>query len=271
MRHVKRYALPDTILNALASYQNSLNRDLEPMTVQVERSRRINKVWEQRRRTKAMAGVQEALNAMAPGRERCMYCEDSRASDIEHFRPKARFHQQVFVWSNLLAVCPDCNREKNQLFDERILDPTVDDPLKHLALSPTTGRYQTLTARGAATLETIPRLAESQTLARGRQGAWAIIRVLLQEYDNAGMKGDATEAERIRELIVNAPFSGVFAWTVHASRQPGAAIVLGDDIVDILTRYPAMSSWLVTADEERFERVRKRVDDLGRSVRLRRR
>jgi hypothetical protein len=49
--------------------------------------------------------VISALQQMVGPRERCVWCVDSRAADVEHYRPKARFPEAVFVWDNLLWAC----------------------------------------------------------------------------------------------------------------------------------------------------------------------
>jgi uncharacterized protein (TIGR02646 family) len=63
-----------------------------------------------------------------------MFCEDSRATDIEHFWPKAVYTDRAFVWENLLWACTGCNRQKGDRFsidifgDPELIDPTSEDP-----------------------------------------------------------------------------------------------------------------------------------------------
>jgi hypothetical protein len=45
-----------------------------------------------------------------------MYCEDSVASEIEHFQPKDFYPESVFVWKNYLYSCGPCNWTKNNQF-----------------------------------------------------------------------------------------------------------------------------------------------------------
>lgn len=83
--------------------------------------------------------VADALNQLFRGK--CAYCESSiqavQPTDIEHFRPKGRVAEcadhpgywwLAASWSNLLASCIDCNRQRyndvHQLADDRFtLDP----------------------------------------------------------------------------------------------------------------------------------------------------
>lgn len=53
--------------------------------------------------------IHERLDAACDGVRRCHYCEDSRATDIEHFRPKTLYPELCFVWSNYLYACSGCN------------------------------------------------------------------------------------------------------------------------------------------------------------------
>ncbi len=102
-------------------------------------------IWERARRTKTMGIVFDVLVRMAGRRERCMYCEDSRGTDIEHFRPKRVYRDLSFRWSNLLLVCTGCNRKKGDRFpltpsgDPLLIDPSSEDPWDYLFFDGETG------------------------------------------------------------------------------------------------------------------------------------
>ncbi|NOY25886.1 MAG: HNH endonuclease, partial [Oligoflexia bacterium] len=92
---------------------------------------------------------------MASGRARCMYCEDSLGTDIDHFRPKADFPQRAFAWPNYLLACSHCNSNlKRNAFpidgngDPLLLDPSADNPAEHLLFSPSTGEFVSVGAKG---------------------------------------------------------------------------------------------------------------------------
>ena len=49
---------------------------------------------------------------MCCGTKRCVYCEDSMADEVEHFRPKNLYPELVFDWSNYVYSCGPCNGSK---------------------------------------------------------------------------------------------------------------------------------------------------------------
>lgn len=53
--------------------------------------------------------VRAALESMARGAVRCMYCDDSRGTDIDHFEPLDSAPLRAFVWLNHLLACSFCN------------------------------------------------------------------------------------------------------------------------------------------------------------------
>lgn len=273
MRQLQRIALPERVLTALVTYQNALDAEVE-----TERRKdapnvaeRIEAFWKDRRSTKTLKAVERALRAMASGLERCMYCEDSHGCDIEHGAPKVPHPSKAFVWLNLLWVCAICNRQKNDAFDEAMLDPTREDPLDHLVFSFSTGRYTARedSERGVATLRIVRRLASDPTLARGRQNAVAKIRVFLRDFDMHQAQGQGAEADAIRGVVVEEPFSAAFAAVLRASTEPGATDVLGEELVAIVSRHPAMLRWLQEADDARAEAAGPEITALARAVRIR--
>lgn len=42
----------------------------------------------------------------------CSYCEEVTRGEVEHFRPKSRFPESVYEWSNWTLACRDCNHAK---------------------------------------------------------------------------------------------------------------------------------------------------------------
>ncbi|MBI5518044.1 MAG: hypothetical protein HY909_30015 [Deltaproteobacteria bacterium] len=274
MRHLGRIALPRRVLDALRAYQNRLDRELASLrrTGAPELVAITEGAWERHRSTKAVTAVVLALDAMASGRARCMYCEDSRGCDVEHFRPKARFPGHTFTWMNLLKVCTDCNRQKDAAFNAQLLDPTVLDPYDHLLLTFSTGRYRARqgSSRGAATLRILPRLNHAQVLQEGRRDAWVKLKELLSRFDQLTEAGDHARASSLRQVIVRLPFSGVFAAALRASEEPGAATVLGADFMAVLKRRPELRRWLQDEDKARATQADPGIQDAARRIRLRR-
>jgi hypothetical protein len=273
MRHLPRIDLPPRVLAALESYQNAL--DAAVKTEQNEDApkvaERIEAIWKDRRSNKALKAVDLTLRAMASGLERCMYCEDSHGCDIEHGYPKVPYPGRAFRWPNLLWICAPCNRQKNDAFEEAMLDPTQEDPLDHLVFSFATGRYTPRddSRRGTATLRIVRRLASDPTLARGRQNAIAKLRTFLRDFDTHQAAGRTVESDAIRSVVVEEPFSAAFAAVLRAASEPGAAEVLGEELVAVVARHPTMHQWLKEADNARVEAAKPGIAKLAAAVRIR--
>lgn len=101
--------------------------------------------WSKSRQSRCIEKVRSVLAGMTGDHERCMYCVDSHATDIEHFWPKSPYPGRMFCWSNLLLCCTECGRFKGDRFplglagEPLLVDPTVDSPWDHLDLDPETG------------------------------------------------------------------------------------------------------------------------------------
>ena len=42
----------------------------------------------------------------------CAYCEEFAKGEVDHFKPKSRFPDLVYYWTNWLFVCHECNHSK---------------------------------------------------------------------------------------------------------------------------------------------------------------
>lgn len=75
--------------------------------------------------------------------KKCMYCESdiSGVADyhIEHYRPKSIYPEKSFEWNNLGLSCPQCNRNKDNTFDENLpfVNPYLDNPDEFFAFAGT--------------------------------------------------------------------------------------------------------------------------------------
>ena len=143
MRRMQRPPLPLAAQNYLDQRQQAADQQQADGTLDIERR------WADARQTQAIAGTADSvlatLRQMAGQGARCMYCSDSRGTDIEHFRPKAAYPTQAFRWPNLLLCCSACGRLKGARFpldpagEPLFIDPSHDDPWAHLNFVPETG------------------------------------------------------------------------------------------------------------------------------------
>ena len=61
---------------------------------------------------------------------KCYLCESPlsiRQHSVDHRRPRAKFPELEFVWTNLFPSCRDCNERRPAYPPEGLLDPTTDD------------------------------------------------------------------------------------------------------------------------------------------------
>lgn len=189
--------------------------------------------------------VRETLARMCNGPRRCMYCEDSVADEVEHFRPKDLYPEAVFAWTNYLYSCGPCNGPKNNQFlvvtratrqvvnvtrprgaaveppvagATVILDPTRDNPLAFLMLDlRDTFEFSEIATPGTidfARAEWTIRILglNRDFLIAARTSAYSGYRARLREYiarRDAG--GTTAELRMLREAVRRAPHPTIWA------------------------------------------------------------
>ncbi|QER90542.1 hypothetical protein [Streptomyces tendae] len=184
--------------------------------------------------------VRSALESMARGAVRCMYCDDSRGTDIDHFEPLERAPLRAFVWVNHLLACSFCNSNtKNRKYpvdangDCLLVDPTAEDPADHLTLRLSVGTYDPLSPKGDETIRVFG--LNRAELVKGRVDAFVRACSILRDWH--GLRRNApSEAERVAQALLDSPFIDV----VHAMtrlKPSVAAIVVGQATV------PALDAW----------------------------
>ncbi len=98
-------SLSQASLNQLAVYQSAID-EKRTYTEQIELAGK----WRDKTNNRIFKEVKEKLISMCTNRtQRCMYCEDSASTDIEHFAPKSIYPNLTFVWDNYLYACSGCN------------------------------------------------------------------------------------------------------------------------------------------------------------------
>lgn len=54
----------------------------------------------------------------------CAYCEEITKGEVDHLRPKSKFPELVYSWSNWLFACHECNHAKGSTWpDSGYVDP----------------------------------------------------------------------------------------------------------------------------------------------------
>lgn len=111
--HQRRVLAPEVDAE-LQGYQ----RDLDALPTYAEKVAAARREFKNKNKptNQAFCEVKRTLEEMTTGAARCMYCEDSLASEIEHYRPKALYPERTFDWFNYLYACGSCNRNKGDRF-----------------------------------------------------------------------------------------------------------------------------------------------------------
>lgn len=178
-------------------------------------------IWKNAREVNSLKAALQTLKAMAGERERCMYCEDSHGTDIEHFWPKAPYPERMFEWANFLLACAECNRFKGDSFPMNndtplLIDPTAEDPWAHLDFSPETGnltaRYEKahdrFSSKGEATVRTL-RLNDREALSAAYQKTFRRLKKLIaRAFDGA------EQFDKLPDLLREADDHGLLGWVL---------------------------------------------------------
>lgn len=196
--------------------------------------------------------IRRKLESMAPGRGRCMYCEDSFGTDIEHFFPKAEYPDRAFDWENYLLACSHCNsnlkREKFPMLKNEplLLNPTVDNPLAHLWLLLTDGCFIALGDKGRHSIDVFALNERHQrNLPKGRLDTIERLRLLLRDYDLRVAAGDLDRAKLAKQLILDEPFSSVLEYILCIADSP-SNFLIPTDFRELIRRHQ-VGSWLLSA------------------------
>ena len=190
-------------------------------------SLKVEWVWKSARQTKPLKIVLGVLQQMAGNRQRCMYCGDSHATDIDHFWPKVYYPSRMFRWPNLLLCCTECGRFKGDNFPLNnglpvLVDPTFDDPWAFLDFDPTTGNIvarffpalNDWTARGTLTVRTL-HLDRREALSAAYQRTYRRLKSLIE----AALQHPPINATALAESLHEADDHGLAGWCFRGSGQ----------------------------------------------------
>jgi uncharacterized protein (TIGR02646 family) len=179
--------------------------------------------------------VEAALNGFT--HEKCAYCEQIAAKDIEHFYPKSDFPARMFQWTNFLKGCKNCNHAKRERFPiisgiPVLVDPYSEEPLDFLRWDFLTGASlinpnEPMRTRGIATRDLF-KLDQEPLREERRQKLLDVLYLLARIVEENPVLDDTKE--RLRDqLAPNRPWLGIvrqffqypgqWAQLVQAARQ----------------------------------------------------
>jgi uncharacterized protein (TIGR02646 family) len=196
------------------------------------------------RKSKAFDEVRKVLSKMASGRERCMYCEDNLGTDIDHFRPKARYPSRAFTWANYLLACSHCNsNEKRDQFpldvakQPLLLDPTASgySPFHHFVFVHETGQLVPLTPQAQETVKVFG--LDRQILEQGRCDTWTTLLALLRDYERKLDANESSAAAQIARTVEATSFGCVLGFLVEMAANAVQMKEVPADVRAILAKH----------------------------------
>jgi hypothetical protein len=183
--------------------------------------------------------VRAYLEEMAPGIQRCMYCGDNLGTDIDHFEPISNAPMRTFEWLNHLLACSFCNSNQKRNSYPRdpsgkalLIDPTSEDPGRHLALTLSNGEYRALTPQGQASIDVFG--LNRADLTRGRACAFHTRRATLCRAKILFDANRRDEAIQCLAALVEEPHASVLRAMIQSMPMPGAIDLLGADAIAAL-------------------------------------
>jgi hypothetical protein len=183
-------------------------------------------------------GVRTYLEEMAPGIQRCMYCGDNIGTDIDHFEPISSAPMRTFEWLNHLLACSFRNSNKRDSYPRDpsgkalLIDPTSEDPSRHLVLTLSNGEYRALTLQGQASIDIFG--LNRADLTRGRAGAFHTRRATLCYAKTLFDAGRQNDAVKYLSALVEEPYASVLHAMIRSIHLPGAIDLLGAEAMAAL-------------------------------------
>ena len=228
--------------------------------------RAATRLWPSRARQSALRRVRAGLADMCAGAQRCCWCEDSAATDIEHIWPKSLYPERTFRWENYLLACGGCNSHKGSRFavfaGERVVDvsrgrgdpvippvtgaavlvdPRVEDPLEYFDLEivdtfpflSCEGLSRTDEQRAGYTIDLLKLNREHLRVARGE--AYGAYKARLVEYREEKEGGaPAIALARLAKAIVASAHPTVWREMQRQCAQIDEMATLFEDVPEAL-------------------------------------
>ncbi|WP_223830263.1 HNH endonuclease family protein [Nocardiopsis quinghaiensis] len=223
MIRVERTALP----SALAE---DLGRRTQRIVREKLDGKKAKALWKGARTCRR--DLQSALQVMAAGLNRCMYCSDSEGTAVDHHEPVTHAPERTFDWPNHLLACSHCNSHaKGDRFpvdadgSPLLIDPSGEDPLDHLDLTFSNGEYTALTPKGEVSIYVFD--LNRFVLRQGRADAFIEARGMLCLYLDEIERERRNEAGAVHAALARRPYADVREAMTRKRALPGAELVLG--------------------------------------------
>lgn len=85
---------------------------IDALPTYAHRVRAASKRWN----ASSLGTARDKLHRARPGRDRCVYCEDSEGRHVEHTRPRSLFPEETWLWENLVPACGSCDGSKSDRY-----------------------------------------------------------------------------------------------------------------------------------------------------------
>lgn len=197
--------------------------------------------------------IRNRLRKMCASPDRCGWCEDSEANQIDHIKPKSLYPERTFVWENYLPACAVCNSGKGDRFailgqncsidvtrrpgqaifpppsgPPALIDPRFEDPLEFLELEMvSTFRFQPkyglkFPARDRAKYTIGLLKLNRDALAAARRNVFEDNRARLVEYRSIRDGGGSpAELRRFKKGFLSRPHPTVWREMQRQHELPG--------------------------------------------------
>jgi len=213
--------------------------------------------------------VRRGLTALCSGAARCVYCEDSARDQVEHYKPKDLYPEEVFRWENYVYACGPCNRLKGAKFaifrssdgrfsdvtrkaGEQVIPPVhgdpvllhcrIEDPMHFLHLDllgtflflPRPGLSARETRRADYTIDLL-RLNMREELPVSREQAYQNFRARVEEFKHKRDDGVLkSHLDRLRSNLERANHPTVWREMVRQRNQIGELVTLFQNVPELI-------------------------------------
>ncbi|WP_241755058.1 HNH endonuclease family protein [Citrobacter freundii] len=177
--------------------------------------------------------VQDAL--LETSHKKCAYCEvklneKSTYLEVEHFKDKGSYPDDVIEWDNLLPSCKHCNGSKSthDVVSEPIINPFTTNPVTHLSFK--NYRVKWKTEIGKLTVEVL-NLNDNEHFVKPRCEVGAILEDKLEKAQESMDKYILNQHHSTKRKIVglirgilsecqeSSLFSAASATIIHTSQE----------------------------------------------------